>query len=250
MDQKSEEMKISFQPLSEGLGFHPFSDGLPYAPVAKSAKNPEKNSAGSLAPSQRTTVNAGLQMGTGAVAAGVPQPVLASHGKSQRSFHVPQISVPVARQASVAEKSMVKTEPSSSQFFTWGYLMRRVLGQGMDVLLSATLFLLAARFWFRNDEFNSELFMNLGVIVVTVGFWSIFHWSTLVIQEIIFKTTLGKRMLGLRLHGNAFLILIRSILFIPSFGLFGLGLLWGVFDPKKRCWHDRIVGIQPLHYRF
>jgi uncharacterized RDD family membrane protein YckC len=32
------ETPITFQPITEGLGFHPFSDGLPYAPISKSVQ--------------------------------------------------------------------------------------------------------------------------------------------------------------------------------------------------------------------
>lgn len=35
---------------------------------------------------------------------------------------------------------------------------------------------------------------------------------------------------------------LRFFAAIPSFGLFGLGLLWAGFDAEGCCWHDRVSG--------
>ncbi|MEO5971600.1 MAG: hypothetical protein ABIQ95_16870, partial [Bdellovibrionia bacterium] len=92
---------VSFQPVTEGLGFHPFSDGLPYAPMGK---NPKASATSKLLLSTS---------GAGAIAAGPPRVALrgpsssmkasSSQGHSVKklvdlpSSLVPRISVPVAK---------------------------------------------------------------------------------------------------------------------------------------------------------
>lgn len=42
---------------------------------------------------------------------------------------------------------------------------------------------------------------------------------------------------------------IRFISAIFSWGVFGLGFLWALFDKKNRCWHDMISGTVLLDLR-
>ena len=61
-----------------------------------------------------------------------------------------------------------------------------------------------------------------------------------------FHTTLGKRLFGLALPGNAIAIFLRAFFFLPSALFCGVGLLWAAFDGRSRCWHDVVVDLQPI----
>jgi hypothetical protein len=249
----SDEPVISFRPLSDGLGFHPFSDGLPYAPIAKS---PRISGATQNAISQSTTPSTGA----GAVAAGSPKMVFPQKPvQPQKSLAVPQISVPVAKGSIPIDQSLpglgiekekraqAVTQGNVEQTFGLVYLLRRMIAQLIDSGVSLALFAGIVRFGLWNEEFTPELMTNSSLLFVAACLWITFHWFLLAVQEVIFLTSIGKRLVGLRLFGSSFLVLLRSLFFLPSVGLLGIGIIWGVFDRKKRCWHDQIVEIQPIN---
>jgi hypothetical protein len=234
-DQTSPE--ISFLPLTEGLGFHPFSDGLPYAPVAK---NP------------RVSPPANNNIGTGAIAAGPPKMVLPSGISHKRLDSViPQISVPVVKSDLLGEsKSSLSSAQKSKSTqqkvtFGYGYLLRRILAYWLDLIFTGGFcsVTLAGLVWIQ--EFDWTILFHPSVFLVVCLFFVAFHWSLMMIQEVVFKTTFGKRIFGLGLRGSGVLLFLRSIFFLPSAGLVGIGLFWSLFDRQKRCWHDSTVGIQP-----
>lgn len=64
--------------------------------------------------------------------------------------------------------------------------------------------------------------------------------------------TPGKMMLGIRVvradggeltGGQSF---VRYLGYIPSSLVLGLGYLWMLFDPEKRCWHDILAGTRVI----
>jgi hypothetical protein len=249
----SEEPVISFRPLSDGLGFHPFSDGLPYAPIAKS---PRIGGAAQNASSQSSTSTTG----SGAVAAGSPKMVFPQKPTStQKTLAVPQISVPVAKVSMPLDQSLpglgiekerrpqAPTRDKVDQTFGIVYLLRRAIAQLIDSGVSLALFAGIVRFGMWNEEFTPELMTNSSLIFVAACLWITFHWFVLAVQEVIFLTSVGKRLVGLRLYGSNFLVLLRSLFFLPSIGLLGIGIIWAIFDRNKRCWHDQIVEIQPIN---
>ncbi len=60
--------------------------------------------------------------------------------------------------------------------------------------------------------------------------------------------TLGKRVLGIRVirvSGEALSYMRafgRTLCYVVSSMLFGLGFIWAIFDSKKQGWHDKIAG--------
>ena len=246
MDQnfpkKQNSPRISFKPITEGLGFHPFSDGLPYAPVAN--KNPSSTTP--------TTV-------TGAVAAGPPR--MASYSKT-----VPRVSVPVAsRIQEEMIKSMIRTHiedkahqsekkgssltssSAASMAWTpgWSYIAKRVAAYLLDSGVNAIFFItvLSRTVWRGNFKF--DVLLDPNVLLVASAFFILLNWVLITLQEMTFGTSLAKRAFGLTLRGSAVALFLRALFFIPSASFFGIGLFWGLFDNKKRCWHDRVIGIQP-----
>lgn len=245
MDQKIPQQpdrpQLSFRPLTEGLGFHPFSDGLPYAPIAK---NP------------RST------LGLGAVQAGPPKMIVPPKMSAQVSRKLPQISVPVVKRPDEFPERLpsglplrLKISKTESQavvdewetnLLGYGYLLRRSFAFLMDLAITLFLFGAAVQVFVWRPDSNLELFENSSVLFVAVIFWGVFHWVFILAQEVAFKTSFGKWLLGLYLRGSRGMITLRAVFFLPSVGFFGFGLLSSFLDSKKRCWHDRMVDFQPV----
>lgn len=202
--------KVEFKPLTSGLGFHPFSDGLPYAPVSPGA------------PRKVTTPSTGV----GATAAGNP------------SF--------ITRE-SILSTASIQTTPAGVTKPTFGflYLVSRVLAYlldtGLNLVLAGGCF--AAVLW--NQKIQTDSLFNSNVLLIAGLFFFAFSWAIITAQEIAFGTSLGKRIFRLTLTGNATTIFLRSFFFLPSIGFIGVGIIWSLFDSKKRCWHDLIVNLQP-----
>ena len=212
---------ISFHPLSEGLGFHPFSDGLPYAPLTPATSAPRENQL----------------MGTGAVAAGPPSVVLPNRVIKQ--LIAPRSAIPLA---SPAKERRLDFTP---EVFDLSYSMKRIGAYVLDLLLVAGLLVgsLVLLIWKQNLE--QSLFSNENFLLAFFFFVLFSHWILVGVQEVLFKTSLGKAFFGLSLDGTGIRILTRAFLFLVSFGLVGLGLVGSLFDSRRRCWHDRLTGLQP-----
>ncbi len=236
-DSKSE---ILFKPITEGLGFHPFSDGLPYAPIAKGPKihPPTETQGGPF----------------GAQVAGPAQFITRSI-PSRVSSPAPQISVPVAKvpvqeiSPSLSEKLAASARnagaPPVNGSFGFAYSVKRVFAYFLDMTINGILFAAALGSFVIKQDFNLEVLMNPSVILLLALVFGFANWFFISFQEIFFKTSLGKRIFGLGLYGSGTQRFLRALFFIPSIGFFGLGILFSLFDRKKRCWHDRLVNLQP-----
>lgn len=214
MDRQIPE--ISFKPLSEGLGFHPFSDGLPYAPSVKQQRP----------------------------AAPAPARILNTQPVSKTIQPVPpQKPVVAAQPAPIVAPQ--PTESVSVEARKW-YLMRRVMAYGFDWLSCGGFFagVLSAFLW--ESESFYRLLLNPSVFIVTILFFIAFNWLLITFQEVVFKTSLGKKLFKLGFQASGSALLLRAFLFVLSAGFFGLGLFWALVDRKKRCWHDIGLGIQPV----
>lgn len=226
--------EISFRPVTEGLGFHPFSDGLPYAPIIK---KPRIN-----APAGATVA--------GPVRNAVSMPPLRrSLGASVPPF--PQVSIPivatkmgVAKTPAVSPKKIESEHPFHQYGFT--YLIKRFMAYVFDVMthLLVSIFVMGSLIW--RQEISSDVLMDSSVMFVGILSLFFLHWGLMTLQEVIFKTTVGKRIFGMVFDGHRMLILLRAILFIPSAGFFGLGVLWSLVDRQKAGWHDRATQVQPV----
>ncbi len=245
---------IDFKPLTQGLGFHPFSDGLPYAPVSKSAARPQ---ATPHSPTRDSSKD--LNTGAGAISAGkadfvyparvnvpVASPVVPKASpkpQAQVKVQKPAVSKTVAQQAPTATPApQAFGEPK----FGFVYLLKRVLAYSLDTLLNTSLLATGLSFALLNEDMNPDLLMNPGIVMISILFFTLFNWALVTAQEIAFGTTIGKRIFGLMIQGTTSAIFLRAFFFLPSFGFCGLGLLWSLFDKRKRCWHDVVVNVQPI----
>ena len=130
------------------------------------------------------------------------------------------------------------------------YLVRRCVAFFVDTALHTSICALALGLtvwrWMPGNGDLQQLFASKELLALTAIFLLGFSWALTTAQEIAFGTTLGKRMVGLRIEGNAIAIFLRAFFFWVSLGFVGLGLFSALFHPKRRCWHDAVVDIQPL----
>jgi uncharacterized RDD family membrane protein YckC len=202
-----------------------------------------------------------LANGAGAVSAG--QPGFA---------YTPRVTVPVAQPAApavstpkvstnvqkpVAKKAIRKeaaaaaaASPTVQAFgepkYGFVYLMKRVLAYTLDSALNISLLATGLSFALLNEDMNPDMLMNPGIILISILFFTLFNWALITAQEIAFGTTVGKRIFGLMIQGSTSALFLRAFFFLPSLGFCAIGLLWSLFDKRRRCWHDVVVNVQPI----
>ncbi len=227
------------------------------------------------------SISMGAPMGgLGATAAGpatfgFPTPARPNHPNIARgNIPAPRVSVPVAnpgpslvpggpagalrpsspakpkptRPAAEPARSAVPTPAATFAAHRYGfvYLLKRTVAYLIDSALNCALLAggLSLALW--NQDLGPELLTNPGVIVISGLFFALFNWALITAQEIAFGTSVGKRVFGLALQGSTSAIFLRAFFFLPSLGFCAIGLLWGLLDRQKRCWHDLVVNVQPL----
>lgn len=225
------DREIRFKPLTDGLGFHPFEDGLPYAPSQVQKKQPA----------------------SGAVAAGRAQfsypaqspirssPVDATAEKIRRELE--SIQTQRLEQArAMATRSQAPIEVTYGLSYSFIRVFAFLLDTTFNLSICASILSSAL---ISTDVENLKTTSDSALITVVV-FLFICNWALFAAQEVAFGTTLGKRIFGLKLEGTGIQCLIRALLFLPALLLGGVGIIIALFDPKKRCWHDRLTQIQPI----
>jgi uncharacterized RDD family membrane protein YckC len=128
----------------------------------------------------------------------------------------------------------------------FGYLIRRVLAFFADLLLNTSVCVLALAGVSLRQDLSWDALVNPNVLLLAILFFVMFNWAVVTAQEVVFGTTLGKRMFGLVIRGDTSAVFLRSFFFLPSIIFCGLGVLWAIFDRRKRCWHDHAVDLQPI----
>lgn len=239
METDKTENELEFKPLTDGLGFHPFSNGMPYAPVRPKASPTSPASA----------------TGSGAIAGGKP----VFHYAPQ--FHPRTITAPPLAPLAPLPSHVLPSTPLAPLEIpkSQGLLTYRLLGFITDTGINFILGLLALTllFWKESNGVFSSLSsissVSESVIIVGLLFLSLLNWSLITAQEVVFRTSLGKRLFNLILKDSGtsselppspLRILLRSVLCVFSMTLAGLGILWAAFDSKGRTWHDLATGIE------
>lgn len=223
--------EISFKPLSEGLGFHPFSDGLPYAPITKTPKP--------KVPQAAPLMQSALVSSQSESSLKVQVPIVKQEQKSQRQTLPKPSPAPTAVSPEVEAQTIGYRPPR-------GYLFRRTFAFLIDSFIGFILFgiILGGLLW--QQEAGNDFLFNTNAIYVAFVLMAMLNWMFISFQEIFFKTTLGKKTFGLKFDGTPGAILLRSVFFIFSFSLGGIGLLWSLGDRRRRCLHDIFVDLQPV----
>lgn len=242
MMAQDQDQELKFEPITEGLGFHPFADGLPYAPrsTTPAAKPRPKAAPLSERPSHPP-------MGSGAELAGRPQ---FAPPRARVSVPVASSSAPVAAAAqAVPAPQTAQTAPSPlselKEIYGFGYLFKRAAAYIVDTILNLSLCLgaLNAALWHQNIQ--ADMLLNPGVVLIAGLFLGFFSWALVTAQEVVFGTSIGKRLFGLALRGGTTETFLRAFFFLSSVGFFGVGLIWAIFDRRRRCWHDLMADLQP-----
>jgi uncharacterized RDD family membrane protein YckC len=262
------ETKLNFKPLSEGLGFHPFSDGLPYAPISKANTGTTQSGSGATAAGTPTIARSAPRISVPTARSTSPRTPLPhtpqSHSPmSQPSYsHVPQPHAPASHSpiahAPIAHAPVAAPQPAPapaaqiSSHITESahpgilYVGKRVLAYSLDSLLNLSLCMTALSAVLLQQDLPPESLFTPGVILIAFLFASFFNWALIAAQEVAFGTTIGKRIFGLTLTGSASALFLRAFFFLPSAGFGGIGLLWALFNRRRRCWHDMVVDTQPF----
>jgi uncharacterized RDD family membrane protein YckC len=248
---KTENSPVRFQPLTDGLGFQPFADGLPYAPTGKTT-------------SMSTT-------GVGAISAGRPQFVYPSPSVTAAVRTASRAAVPnlptlgstvdetvdrIRRELETIQHDRIETARTNAAevralqsglriTHSIGYSIERAFAFLLDSAFNLSVCASILSTALISTDFENLLTLS-PTATITVGiFLFLCNWALLAAQEVAFGTTIGKRIFGLRLNGDGFECFVRSLFFIPSLLFGGIGILMALFDPRKRCWHDRMTKLQP-----
>lgn len=260
LNSSPKSTEILFRPVTEGLGFHPFSDGLPYAPIAKTP-NIKVQTQPPFPPLSKPPAPIPQVPPTQASKPVFSPPQTSLSSAPAPSVSVPRVSFPIAAQKNKTgfphHSSMTKVERNSkapdSPYDMDGleekgyvYLTKRILAYSIDFVLNISFcwIFLTELLWKQN--FNPDLLTDSSVLIVGAFVLLISHWILLTIQEVLFKTSLGKRLFGLAFKSDRLTLLVRAFFFIFSVGFGGFGLLWSLFDSERRCWHDVATRTQPL----
>jgi len=255
--EKNQEQGLQFVPVTEGLGFHPFSDGLPYAPVSKTQGQagaaPLSKGAGAVAagsptfafPKPSVSATQSVQRAAaGAATARVSVPVAPQLISPPRPQSVPQAARPgveTARKAPPVEQRLIAEEKPG-----YIYLLKRFVAYGVDLLLSTSVLISVLFAWQAWDPRGLGKLLDPISIEMLGVIGLVFHWVLLLVTEVIFLSSFGKRLMGLKLAASRSEAILRAFFFVPVVAFGGLGILWALVDRRKRCWHDHIVDSQPI----
>ncbi|MEK6706173.1 MAG: RDD family protein [Bdellovibrionota bacterium] len=219
-NKKWNDEELSFRPVSDGLGFHPFSDGLPYAPQSKTIKQQKDR--------QTKIIEAGATMAA--------PPIF---------VHKAPVIKPAVQLSKKWHDQLVNKHIDKTTDFGAKYLFKRIIAYLVDSALNLVISSVVLYLLLYEKPLNVELILNSGVVLIFLIFTGVINWASITSQEVVFGTSIGKRLFGLTIDGKIIATFIRALLFVLSIGFGGIGLLWAVFDGKKRCWHDLVMGLQP-----
>lgn len=125
------------------------------------------------------------------------------------------------------------------------YLIHRILAYFVDMAVLLITWFLFLGISVTMQWISIDIFFSPSGLVSQLGLLLFFQWFYVMLQEVIFSTTLGKYFFGLYLPTLRMKIFLRSILFLFGVFFFCVGLLTAVFDKNKRCMHDILTRVQP-----
>jgi hypothetical protein len=211
--RESPKSGLSFKPLTDGLGFHPFSDGLPYAPQSK-AKTSHSLTRAPIPQSVSTL-----------------PPVVST----------PRIAQPVQNLAA----PVIIYEPEDIPSEGIDYVFARSFAYFLDTALIFAGFAAGISTYLAHFAVPSGREASLQDWAYVILVLGTLHWALITFQEVAFGTTVGKRVMGLKLSGSAAALFLRAFFFAPSALCLGLGFLPALLDRRRRCLHDLVVDLQP-----
>ncbi len=213
--------RIQFKPLSEGLGFTKSEPPETPKPIGH---------------------------GSGAVAAGRPKFVHPNINPTPmpakpESFR-PEFKIPTP------EKVAPTFTASIEVLYPISYSVKRFFAYAIDIIFNVCLCLTAFSILALRLGLSPQLIETDETLFLIAAFIAIFHWALVTSQEILFETTIGKRMFNLQIKASPSVLFLRSFAFLFSIIPMGLGLWMALFDSQKRCLHDRLADVQPSEIIF
>ncbi len=234
MEPQPEKERIRFRPISDGLGFHPFADGLPYAPASRTQLPPPPLSV----PGAGQTAMGPLPL--------APQPHIEAPSRPR-----PKTPPTAPREASVAQpvaasgptqEPLIVSEPRLGL----GFMFKRTLAFVMDTVILSSLvsvFGVSAAILMNLDP---SALLEPELLSLEIAFGGAFLWSLITAQEVVFSTTLGKRLFDLRVEGSLGSRILRSVFLPASLLLTPLNLIIGLIDRKQRLIHEWCSGSRTI----
>ncbi len=174
------------------------------------------------------------------------------------------------------EKARVRPRPKRPPS-PYGSFYERMMASAIDMAVIFSLFhetfqQMSARLYAQIDPLAIEQFYKVQTISEFFDFawrsgfaalWMInFTLQIILIGvvflgcQMLFKTTPGKWLLGLKLTTRdgvtfppAWRLVLRYLAYIPSCAPLMLGIFWIMFDKQSRGWHDMISGTQVMTLR-
>jgi hypothetical protein len=222
---------VSFQPLHSGLGFHPFPDGLPYSPTSNSRRAQPRSNAEAHAPYTIQSTRA--------------------HQKQEKKEALQSAWTPPLLRQTPPKKTKkspnhhsVLTQKEHPESLGYSYLITRTLSYVLDLTIHTFLVstVVALTLWF--NDIDIRILTHSGMFPIIAIFFMAFNWLLVMIQELVFRSSLGKSVFHLVIPASRTKIFLRALLFIPSATL-GIPLILGLFNRKRRCLHDLPFDTQP-----
>lgn len=166
-------------------------------------------------------------MGTGAQAAGPPR----------------FVTTPIAKPPELNE---IQDKPVEWTVSTPGfaYLAKRLFAFGLDLALNS--FLLTILFGAALNMLGLDPNLLRTQVLPFFIFCLFFNSAVVCAQEIVLGTSIGKRAFGLYIEAEASVLLARTASSWLSAALLLMGFFAAIIDPMRRCWHDRLSGVQPF----
>ncbi len=266
-----EKEKLEFKPINRGLGFHHLAE----EPKKKSSNQIKNSASGPSVKKTFSEFNFGISHpATGATAAGRPDfsmmldqrttpmpiyqpqsPAAPKNNSTQKISGKPSIlhaspsnALPNPRVLKFTSSEKPVGLPKLRASYGLNYSLKRFFAYLIDSVMNITLCGIAFILVLQQLEVPLS-FSFIREFILTGGLFLIgFSWIMVLAQEIAFGTSLGKRFFNLAITGSNSALFLRAFFFIVSFGFFGLGILWALFDSDRRCWHDIIVETQPQEF--
>ena len=157
-----------------------------------------------------------------------------------------QVDTMANAKSSVGPSHMMKPQVVTSASKPVG-LINRMTAMSIDIVVVVALS--GGLFWsallLNGFTPNIYTFFNAGFAVPAGLFFAVMFFGYFLISEGIWRQSIGKRLLGMRIeNGGIFSLLIRTLGFAFSVLPAGLGLIWCLLDERNRAWHDMVSGTE------
>lgn len=253
-EKQNPELKpIVFQQLTDGLGFHNATEPEVASPKVKSAVQRAR----SIYQSTTPTVNAPTpaQPAAPAMSAPVQKPVTHTPTTFQKPLpQKPAFVQPAKAPAPILQPAATYTPPvitppvapvSSETVHVGKVQLASVSSRVCAYLIDLGIHFLAGTVLMSVLLYKADFTLSLlgqpwALAILGVTLYCA-HALLLSLQEILFQTSIGKKVLGLQVLGNPLVLFLRATVFHLTFFVFCIGPIFTLFRKDKKGLHDVIT---------